>query len=67
MPALRSRNGSGLTPALLRGGILGQHGRLGGLQHAIQAAQHGEGQDDLAVFGLLVVAAQQVGDGPYQG
>ncbi len=33
-------------------------------QDALQAAQHGERQDDLAVVGLLVVAAQEIGDGP---
>jgi hypothetical protein len=41
--------------------------RLGGFEHAVEAAQHREGQDDLAVLGLLVVAAQQVGDGPDEG
>ena len=63
-PALRSRNGSGFTPGLLALGQLRQHGGLGRLQHAVEPAQHGERQDDLAVLGLLVVAAQQVGDGP---
>jgi hypothetical protein len=46
----------------LRGPV--EHGLLGGLEHAVQAAQHGEGEDHLAVLGLLVVAAQQVGDRP---
>src|SRR5579862_9433380 len=41
-----------------------QHRGLGGLQHAVQPSQHGERQDDLAVLGLLVVAAQQICDGP---
>ena len=51
----------------LAGGQLGQHGGFGGLEHAVQAAQHGEGQDDFAVVGLLVVATQQVGHGPDEG
>jgi hypothetical protein len=41
-----------------------EHLRLGLLQDAIQAPQDGERQDDLAVVGLLVVAAKQVGDRP---
>ncbi len=53
-----------------RGGLLlrlGQHLRLGGGQHAVQAPQHGERQDDAAVFGLLVIAAQQIGNRPDEG
>ena len=37
---------------------------LGRLEHAVEAAQHGERQDDAAVLGGLVGAAQQVGDAP---
>ena len=37
---------------------------LGGLEHAVEAPQHGEGEDDAPVLGLLVVAPQQVGDRP---
>ncbi len=54
-------------PGRLALGQLLQHRRLGGLQHAVEAAQDGEGEDDLAVLGLLVVAAQEVGDGPDEG
>ena len=57
----------GIQPGLLALRQLGQHGGLGGLQHAVEPPQHGERQDDLAVFGLLVVAAQQIGDGPDEG
>ena len=57
-PDLRSRNGSGFSPAFSRGGQLGQHGGFGLLQHAIEPPQHGEWQDHFAIFGLLVVAAQ---------
>ena len=45
-------------------GVPVEHRLLGRLQHAVQAAQHGQRQDDLAVLGLLVVAPQQVGDRP---
>jgi hypothetical protein len=48
-------------------GVLFQNGRLGRLQHAIEAPQHGEREDDFAVVGLFVVAAEKVGDGPYEG
>src|SRR5690606_19953316 len=41
-----------------------QHLVLGGGEHALQAAQHREREDHLAVVGLLVVATQQVRDGP---
>jgi len=37
---------------------------LGGLQHAVQTAEHSERQDDLPVFGLLVIPAKEIGDGP---
>ena len=57
----------GIHLGLLAFGQFGKHGGLGGFQHAIEPAQHGERQDDLAVFGLLVVAAQQIGDGPDEG
>ena len=57
----------GVQPGLLALGQLGEHGGLGGLQHAIETAKDGERQNDLAVFGLLVVAAQEIGDGPDEG
>jgi hypothetical protein len=41
-----------------------ENGGLGGFEDAIHAAQHREGQDDLAVVRLLVVAPEQVGNGP---
>jgi len=44
-----------------------QHGELGGFQHAIEAAEDAERKDDLAVFGLFLVAAQEIGDGPDEG
>lgn len=47
--------------------LLRQHGVLGGLQHTVQTAEDGKGQDDLALFGLLVVATQEVGDRPDKG
>ena len=36
--------------------ILGKHLRLGRLKHTIQTPQHREGQYDLAIVGLLVIA-----------
>src|SRR5690606_31519192 len=59
----RVRVDSGLGPLL----VFGQHLGLGRRQYAVQAAQHGERQDDLAVLGLLVIAAEQVRDGPDEG
>ena len=44
-----------------------EHRWLGLLQHAVQTAQHGEREDHLAVLRLLVVASQEVGDGPDEG
>ncbi len=43
---------------------LGHHGGFGGGEDAVEAAEDGEGEDDLAVFGLLEVAAEEVGDRP---
>ena len=48
-------------------GVLGEHGGFGRLQHAVEAAQDGEREDDLAVVRLLVIAAEEVGDGPNKG
>ena len=67
LPGLAQEERLGIEPGLLLVGELRQHGRLGRLQHAIEPAQHGEGQDDLAVVGLLVVAAQEIGDRPDEG
>ena len=46
---------------------LREHGSFGAFQHAIQSAQDGERQDDLAIFRLFVIAAQEVGHGPDDG
>ena len=46
----------------VRGGV--KNVFLGTFQDAVEAAQHDEGQDDLAVFGPLEVAAQDLGDRP---
>ena len=37
-----------------------------GQAHLVVAAQHGQRQDDLAIVGLLVIPAQQVGDRPQE-
>jgi hypothetical protein len=42
----------------------GQNVGLGWLKDAVEAAQDGERQDDLAVLGRLVGAAEKVGDAP---
>ena len=47
-----------------RGGV--EHGILGAGEHAVEAAQHHEGQHDAPVFGLLEIASQQFGDRPDQ-
>ena len=57
----------GIQLGLLALGQFGEHGGFGRFKHAIEPAQNGERQDDLAVFGLLVVAAQEIGDGPDEG
>ena len=54
----------GVQLRFLFGGELRKHLGLGWLQDAVQTTQHREGQDDLAVVGLLVVAPQKIGDGP---
>ena len=51
-------------PAALEALGPGQNRRLGRLEHAVEAAQHGEREDHAAVLGRLVGAAQQVGDAP---
>ena len=67
LAGLPQEEGLGVHAGLLALGQFGEHGGLGGLQHAIETAEDGERQDDLAVFGLLVVAAQEIGDGPDEG
>jgi hypothetical protein len=44
-----------------------QHRGFGLFEDAVETPQHHEGQDDLAVLGLLEVAAQEFGDGPDEG
>ena len=48
----------------LDGGMFLQHGGLGRREDAIEPAQDGERQDDLAVFVPLVGAAEQIADAP---
>ena len=67
LPGLAQQERLRVEPGLLPGGQFGQHGGLGLLQHAIEPPQHGEWQDHLAIFGLLVVASQQIGHGPDEG
>ena len=64
---LALEKGCRVDAQLLLGGQLGEHSIFGRVQHAIETAQHGEREDDLAVVGLLVIAAKEVGDGPDEG
>ncbi len=67
LPRLAQQEGFRVHPLRLPGRQFCQHSVLGRPQHAIEAAQHGERQNDLAVVGLLVVPAQEVGHGPEEG
>lgn len=49
------------------GGELTEDGVLAGLQYKVESAKDHEGTDHLAVFRLLVVAAQEVGDRSDEG
>ena len=53
-----------VQPGFLLVGKLLEDGFLRRFEHAVEATQNGEGQDNLAVVGLLVVATQEVSDGP---
>ena len=66
-PGDAQQGGLGVNAERLLGRLLGQHSGLRGGKHAVQPAQHGEREDDAAVFGQLVVAAKQIGDGPDKG
>jgi hypothetical protein len=35
-----------------------------GLENAVETAEDREWKDDLSVFGLLVIATEEIGDGP---
>ncbi|HLL02270.1 MAG TPA: hypothetical protein VK539_16910 [Myxococcaceae bacterium] len=67
LAGLLEQEGLGVELGLLAQLLLCEDGGLGGFEHAVEPAQHGKRQDDLAVFGLLVVTAQQVRDGPDEG
>ena len=41
--------------------------RFRGIEDAIEPPQHAEWQNDFAVFGLPIVATQEIGDGPDEG
>jgi hypothetical protein len=59
--------GFGIDTGLLSGGVFCQYGFLGRLEDTIDATQDSEGKDDLAVLRLLVVTAEQIGDGSNKG
>jgi hypothetical protein len=64
LPGLAQQEGFRVDAAPLFTGVFGQHRLFGAFEHAIEAAQHGERQNDLTVFRLLVIAPQQVSDRP---
>ena len=45
-------------------GVLGQNVGLCAFKNAVQTPHQGEGEDDLAVIGLFVIASKEVSDGP---
>jgi hypothetical protein len=57
---LRSAASWLVTLALVEGGstFIVEHGLLGGLEHGVEPAQHGHGQDHVAVFAAHVEVAQ---------
>lgn len=61
------QEGFRVQPGFLPLRQLRENGGLGGFKDAVEATEDGERQDDLAVFGLLVVAAQKIGDGSDEG
>jgi hypothetical protein len=67
LPRLAQDERLRVQPGLLLLDVFGEHRSLGRLQDAVQAAQHGERQDDLAVVGLLIVTAEEIGDRPDEG
>ena len=67
LPRGALKKGVGIKPHGLLGGFLGQHSGFGRLQHTIQTPQHREGEDDLAVIGLLVIAPEEISDRPDEG
>ena len=44
--------------------LFSEHRSLGRFEDTVQAAEDREGEDDLAIFRLLVIATEKVGDGP---
>ena len=57
----------GVQPSLLSKRLLGEHGGLRAFENAVEPPEDGERQDDLAVLGLLVIAAEEIGDRPDEG
>jgi hypothetical protein len=67
LAGLAQQEGFRVQPGCLAGLLLGKDSDLGRFQHAVEAPQHGEGQNDLAILRLLVVAAQKISDRPDEG
>jgi hypothetical protein len=47
--------------------VLVEDGLLRGFEDTVEAADHGERQDHLAVLGLLVVPAEKISHAPDEG
>lgn len=67
LPRDAQQEGRRVEASLLAHFLFEQDTELGRFENTVEAAQDGEGEDDLAVLGLLVVAAQHVGNGPDEG
>jgi hypothetical protein len=61
------KEGLGVEALGFAGGVLGQHLRLRRREYAVEASENREGQDHAAVLGRLIVAAEEIRDGPDQG
>lgn len=59
--------GLGIQPGSIALLLFSKHFRFGGLEDAVKAAEDSEGQDDLAVIGLLVITTEEVRHGPDEG
>jgi len=67
LPCLAQKEGDRIDPLGGSGGMFGKDRILGRRKDAVEAAQDGQGQDDLGIIRLLVIAAQQVSDRPDEG
>lgn len=64
LPRLPQQERLGIHPGLRPDVEFLQDRGLGRFEHAIQPPEDGERQNDLPILGLLVVPAEEIGDGP---